>query len=381
MSGRILWIDAARGLAIVLVTLIHATDWIQETSVRIPVWVDVNEVLSTLRMPLFFACAGILAAKWVTAGWSELVPRKIGFLVWVYLIWQPVGSLVALIAARFNGDEFTLVRMIGSLALTPFRPRFELWFLWSLALFFVLARASARLPRTPQIVVAAGIAAVWFSALIPEHNLGWDGSAKYYVFFLLGCYHRPALEGFVQHLGFEASLLLIGGWFVLAAFAYTSGLDDLPGVGLLVRVVGVAAGFALARRLMSVTLLSYLGSRTLPIYLAHTPLIICFTWVLSIGLGDGLPDPVIAVLPVLFTVVSVALSLLLHFALTSNSAGALLYAPPAAVVGWMKRLFSGRRPPPAPMVIDLRTPAAPRRSIRMTEVPIGPPVAELEPRW
>jgi uncharacterized membrane protein YcfT len=365
----------------VLVTLIHATDWIQETSIRIPGWVHVNEVLSTLRMPLFFVCAGILAAKWVTVGWGELVPRKVAFLALVYLIWQPVGSLAALIATRFNGDELTLVRMLGSLALTPVRPRFELWFLWALALFFVLARASARLPRTPQLVVAAGIAAVWFSTLVPETNLGWDGSAKYYVFFLLGCYHRPHLEGFVEHLGFEASLLLIGGWFLLAAVAETAGIDHLPGVGLLVRLVGVAAGFALARRLVSVTLLSYLGSRTLPIYLAHTPLIICFTWVLSMRLGDGLPDRVIAVLPVLFTVVSIALSLLLHSALTSNSVGALWYAPPAAVVGWTKRLFSGRRQPPAPRVIDLRTPAPPRRTITMTEVPVGPRVAELEPQW
>lgn len=374
MSGRIVWIDAARGLAIVLVVLIHATDWIQETAIRIPGWVDVNEVLSTLRMPLFFACAGILAAKWVTASWGDLASRKVTFLLWVYLIWQPVGSLAALVAARFNGDDLTLVRMIGSLALTPLRPRFELWFLWALALFFVMARASARLPRAPQIVVAAGLSAVWFSALIPETNLGWDGSVKYYVFFLLGCYYRTILEGFVEHLGFEASLLLIGGWFLLASFTYVSGLDEIVGVGLLVRVVGVAAGFALALRLQSVAVLSYLGSRTLPIYLAHTPLIICFTWLLSIALGDGLPNPVTAALPVLFTVVAVVLSLQLQSVLTSSYAGGLFYTPPKVVVGWVQRMFSGRRQPTVPTVIDVRDVAPTPSELR---------VAEAEPtgRW
>jgi uncharacterized membrane protein YcfT len=353
-SGRVVWIDTARGLAIVLVVLIHAVDWIEETSIRIPGWVDVNEVLSTLRMPLFFACAGILAGKWVMAGWADLLSRKVTFLVWVYLLWQPVGSLVALVAARFTGDELTLVRMIGSLALTPFRPRFELWFLWALALFFVLARASARIPRGPQLLVAAAGSALWFSALIPETNLGWDGAVKYYVFFLLGCYYKPLLQSFAEHLSSEASLVLIGGWFLLSASAYTSGVDGIIGVGLLVRVIGVMAGIALAVRLQSVNVLSYLGSRTLPIYLAHTPLIICFTWLLSLVLGDGLPSSVVLALPVIFTLVAVVLSLLVHGILKGNPIGGLFYAPPPVAIGLVQRIFSGRNQPVPPAVIDLR---------------------------
>jgi len=346
-----LWIDTARGLAILLVVLIHATDWIQETAVRIPLWDDVNEVLSTLRMPLFFACAGILATKWVNADWADLLSRKVTFLAWVYLIWQPVGSLVALVAARFTGDELTLVRMLGSLALTPVRPRFELWFLWSLALFFVLARVLARVPRGRQVAVAAVCSALWCSALIPETNLGWDGSVKYFVFFLIGWHYREVLQAFAERIGVAASLALIGGWLLLSATAYLSGLAEIIGVGLLVRLIGVAAGIALALRLQSVPLLTYLGSRTLPIYLAHTPLIICFTWLLSTQLGAGEPPAALGLLPVLFVIAAVALSLLLHAELKGNSLGLLLYAPPAAVVAWVRRLASaGRRP----LVIDLR---------------------------
>jgi uncharacterized membrane protein YcfT len=365
------------------VVLIHSTDWIQETSIRIPGWVDLNEVLSTLRMPLFFVCSGILARKWITAGWGDLVSRRVVFLAWVYLVWQPIGSLMALVAAQFTGDELTFLRMIGSLALTPFRPRFELWFLWALALFLVLARASARIPRLPQIAVAAGLSALWLSDRIPETNLGWDGAIKYYVFFLIGCHYRSVLEDFADRLGFESSLVLIGSWFLLSAGVHVSGLDDIVGVGLLVRVIGVAAGIALALRLQSLKAFSYPGTRTLPIYLAHTPLIIGFTWLLSRTVENGLPTAVIVGLPVLFSLVAVLLSLGLHGMLNGNPVGGLLYTHPVLLVGWVQRLFADRG---RPRVIDLRavegTPAVPAvpalpavpGSPGVPAVPSGPPV-------
>jgi uncharacterized membrane protein YcfT len=377
---RVAWIDTARGLAILLVVLIHSVDWIQETTIRIPFWDDVNEVLSTLRMPLFFVCAGILAAKWMSASWPDLLSRKVAFLVWVYLIWQPIGSLAAIVASRFTGDELSLVRMIGSLALTPVRPRFEFWFLWALAVFFVMARLFVRLPRAPHFAVAAVVSALWFSSLVPETNLGWDGVAKYYLFFLIGCHYRSDLMTFAENVGFRTTLLLIGGWLALAVGTYVTGLDEWTGVGLVVRLVALAAGIALALRLHRLSLLTYLGSRTLPIYVAHTTVIIVLTWVVSHATGIAGTAVVAGVLPLIFVAVSVYACLILHSSVR-NTPARVLYEPPPAVIDGLHRRLTASSSGATARVSTTRAPSskAPssRRSSSRSDVGSGSGVQHL----
>lgn len=334
------WIDTARGMAILLVVSLHSASWLRETPIRVELWWDICQVFITMRMPLLYVCSGMLAAKWLRADWGELLPRKVTFLFWVYLIWQPIGSVMALISTRVTGDdELTLIRMLASLTLSPVRPRFELWFIWTLAVFFVLARLCARVPQAPQFAVAAMVSAIWFSSLVTETNLGWDGGLKHYVFFLIGIHYRVVLQGFAERLGFWPSLLLIGSWLALSVADYVLDVDKVIGVGLAIRLLGVAAGIALALHLQQVKLFGSLGSRTLPIYLAHPPLLITFTWLVIVVLGVTSPL-VISVLPALFTVAAIVLSLQLHSVLLRNSVGRYLYSPPPAAVAGVKRIVS-----------------------------------------
>jgi uncharacterized membrane protein YcfT len=176
-TRRTAWVDAARGIAIVLVVLLHARDWLRSAGVDVHVWKPVIEVMNGLRMPVFFALSGMLGTRWLRAGWRELVADKVIFLAWVYLVWQTIGSLTELLASRITGGHLSVTRMIASLAVTPVRPRFELWFLWVLIVFFVVARASVqvRAPLWLQLAVATVFSAVFLSDLVREGNLGWQG--------------------------------------------------------------------------------------------------------------------------------------------------------------------------------------------------------------
>jgi uncharacterized membrane protein YcfT len=346
MSGpksleRLPWIDTARGLAIVLVALMHATDWLQETPIRLPLWHAANDILATLRMPLLFLCAGILGRKYVTAPWPEVASRKVSFLFWVYLIWQPIGSLMVIVAAGFNGDELSPFRMLVAFALSPVRPRFELWFIWALALFFALARLSVRQPLVRQFAVSGALSALWFSSLIPNSNIGWDGLAKYYVFFLLGCYGRTHLLGFADRLTPLRALTLLSVWLGLATAGHVTGWDAFPGIGFALRVAGVLGGIALARLLQRVSLLGYLGSRSLEIYLAHTAFIIVFTWLLNTQLEARWLTAVTPALPLALALASVWLALRLHAGLLHTPAR-VLYKPPASVTEWVRSRLAAR---------------------------------------
>jgi uncharacterized membrane protein YcfT len=324
---RLAWIDTARGLAIILVVFIHATQWVQEAPIRIGVWDDINEVVSTLRMPLFFMCAGILATKWLYASWADLIAKKVFFLGWVFVLWQVVGSFEALVAAQITGDQLTPMRMVLSLALSPARPRFELWFIWALALFFVITRLTSRFPLAPQLAVGALMASVAFSNLIPEVNLGWNGFLKYYLFFVIGSYYRPLLLTLANWMTRPLALAATGGWLLIATLTYVTDLIYLPGVGLLVRLFGLVAGIGVALLLQNIKLFSYLGSRTLPIFLAHTPLLVLMVFVLDQVATTGAVQSIKWFLPVLLTVPAIYLALALNQVALKTPAR-VLYEPP-----------------------------------------------------
>ena len=338
------WMDAGRGLAIVLVVLLHASDWLQSTAVPVAGWETLNDVVSGVRMPLFFTISGMLGARWVRARWPDLVSRKVAVLFWVYLLWQPIGLAAAAMADQITGDRQSGLHWVMALAATIVRPRSELWFLWALAVYFVLARLTARARLWIQLVAAGAVAALALCTQVSEGTLGWNGPPKFYVFFLLGAHCRTPLLTFAQRVRGSVGMLLalIVTWVGLASAAQALDADRFVGPGLLTRSLGLLAGIAVAGLLARGRLLRYLGSRTLPIYLAHTPLIIMMVYIVHAERGSSWIRALSPVLPLLLTVSAIPLSLLLHALLRATPAR-MLYAPPARVTALVHRVCSPRR--------------------------------------
>jgi uncharacterized membrane protein YcfT len=86
-SSRLQWVDAARGVCVVLVVLYHVGLLTYEPfrSVMWPPvergWFAINALLAAMRMPLLRAISGLLAARWnveppppttcTSSGWSS----------------------------------------------------------------------------------------------------------------------------------------------------------------------------------------------------------------------------------------------------------------------------------------------------------------------
>jgi len=343
--GRHEWVDAGRGLAIVLVVLVHSRDWLDTVGLPMQVWGRVNETLGGLRMPLFFMVSGLLGAKWTKARWADLFTGKLVFLIWVYLIWQPIGLGAALVADQFTGAHSSVTHFVIALAATVVRPRSELWFLWALVLYFVLLRAGSRWPLWVQLVPVVPVSAVWFSGLVPDGNLGWNGVPKFYLFFLLGARYRTTILRLAAQATTQVwrSLAAFAAWGAGTAVVAVTGIFPVLGVGVLAGMLGMVGGVGLAVRLAPSRLLRYLGSRTLPVYLAHTPIIIVMAWFVhshrhAAWVGDLTPE-----LPLVFTLLAVPLTLGLYEAVRRTPVG-FLYAPPALVLAVAGRIVNGRRP-------------------------------------
>ena len=306
MKGRLAWVDTARGVAIVLVALFHAVNWLIDAGLPIAVWDDINEVLSSIRMPLFFAVSGLFAMKWITGPWADVLRTKVLLFAWVYAVWQVIGSVVMYAGMGLNGDRTSVAHAVRQLLESPVLPRFELWFIWGLGLFFVLAKATRRVDLRIQFA-AALVASIVALTVIDFPNVGWGGVLKYYVFFLAGLYGRHLLLRFGAIRSVTLQAAIVAGWLAYGTVLVALDLRHVPGLYFLNCAWGLFAGICIGRGLSRVTLLGYLGSRTLPLYLGHTPIIVVMALLLAgSGAADAMSVPVAMVAPVVVAALALA---------------------------------------------------------------------------
>jgi len=325
-AERIPWIDTGRGIAILLVTLYHSTNWLLGAGFHVEWWSTVDNTLASLRMPLFFTLSGLFATKWLRASWGDLLRSKVLLFVWVFLIWETIGALFFQLGLVMQDKCCGVRDTVVGLILAPVMPIYELWFIWALAIFFVVARATRSIDSRLQIGVAAAIA---FVALMnwPGINDGWEGSAKYYLFFVGGIYLRQWIIRYGNTRNTALLAAALGVWAVISVVLGVFGLSHFPGAYFVNSIAGVLGGIALSRFLMPVRLLGRIGQQTLPIYLAHTPIILAMAFVIHETPLLGLLTPVAMILPPILAGLAVILALRLHAVLAATPAR-LLYEPP-----------------------------------------------------
>lgn len=342
VNSRFSWVDAAKGISIFLVVMVHSGEWLAFAGVHSPVINTLNESFATIQIPLFFCMSGLFAVKWLTKPWRELASRKLTALLWVFVMWQPVVFLYKYLAARTLPDQndSSLLAHIARIVLSPLRPSGELWFLWALALFFVLAKCLSRLPVWVHLGIAAVVSASWWGfaepALGPNVvrvlSNGWNGVFTYYLFFLVGVYGRRIILTIAQSTPKYLLIGVIALWAATEWFAVQHNLVTVvPIAYFFMKCLGLLCGISLALLIYRLPGLTWLGARTLPVYVAHTLFIVLFAVAIN-SMALRLPT---GVTPALILIgvggISIAASLAAHHWLERSRLGRYLYKPPARV--------------------------------------------------
>lgn len=336
-AERVDWVDILKGIAILLVVLYHSAHLALPLEFAAPWWRDVDETLSTFRMPAFFFASGLFAGSVIRRPWGRFWSTRIALLVWIFVIWTVIRYayflVVPLETRPFETD-------VSALLLAPVWPAGGLWFLHALVFFFVLTKLFAWVPAWLQIAFAAVVSAASFG---PLHvgNISYDGMAHYFVFFVLALHLRE----FVVKVNRKRHLILtVAGLGLFAAATYlvdTTRLGKILGAHTSVGILAVLAGVLLARVVQDTPLrapLAYLGKNTLPIYVQH---VILISAVYSVLLASGpavMPDPVHAVLPVITAGGVTTIALGLHALAMRTRWSKFLFAVPPFMVGHSQRV-------------------------------------------
>ncbi|MET8281591.1 acyltransferase family protein [Micromonospora sp. NPDC005174] len=333
---RVQWADAAKGVCILLVVAWHVVlkdylriDW--HVGVPVPgLWGTLGEQFLPLRMPLFFTISGLFAANAVHRPWRTVARSRIAGFLYLYALWLLVHTAVLALTPDFPTDRATsALGLLAQLTITPS----NLWYLYALALYFTLAKATRRLPKLLVGVPAAALSAVAAAGLLATAG-NRAGLYQNLIFFLAGLYLRPHIQRWAATATGRRLALTGGSYAVALAAMAAAGAQRWFGVWPAVSVVAVAFGVTAAARLVRWPALgdrlAALGRTTLPVYVIDMPLVALLHRLLAArvsGLGAGAQGLVVLGYPIALTALVTGLSLAVHRLLLAAHARWLFALP------------------------------------------------------
>ena len=178
-SGRIDWVDYAKGICIVLVVMMHSVLGVEAATGQTGFMHVLVAFAKPFRMPDFFLISGLFLAVVIDRDWRTYLDRKVVHFAYFYLLWVTIqfGFKAPSFAAESGWAH------VGLMYLQSFiEPFGTLWFIYLLPVFFVVCKATRRMPPLLIWAVAALLEAAHIST-------GWtviDEFAARFVYFYSG---------------------------------------------------------------------------------------------------------------------------------------------------------------------------------------------------
>ena len=274
-------VDAARGVAIVLIVLSHVERGLATASLM-PA--DTAEALDRLLYLAHIVAFAYLAGLFVRRGVERdgprtAVARRTTLLVWLYLLWTVIQGSVRVAASSVSNTAVTVGDVVR-----VWIPEGQLWFLpWLVAVTVVAALSRPWVSRSRMIGVlgatAALAVAVWGYEPLYVFTRGWALLLP----FLVGCVVTHSRHAALARRTLPVVVAAVVGtavwlWIGLGTDA-TPPTNDGDGrsletvaLGLVGSAAGTAAILAIAGLLAvspAARVVSVIGRRSLEIFLAH----------------------------------------------------------------------------------------------------------------
>ncbi len=351
-APRVGWVDAAKGICIVFVVMMHSTLGVG-AALGAEGWMHrVVEFARPFRMPDFFLISGLFLGLVIDRPWMRYIDRKVVHFAYFYVLWLTIQF--AFKAPEIMAEQ-GVAAPLQQYLMAFVEPFGTLWFIYILPLFFVVTRLLKHLPKVAVFLAAAAL------EILPIHT-GWllvDEFASRFVYFYAGYAFAPLIFAIAARLQARplAALAILTLWVpVNAFFVFTSappefghlltaplgetgavhGLAELPLVSLLLGLAGALAVVAVAALVAAKPWsrwLSWLGAQSIVIYLAFfLPMAVARAVLIKTGIITD-----VGTIAALVTVAGIAGPAMLYGLIQVTGHGRFLFERPA----WAR--IEGRR--------------------------------------
>jgi uncharacterized membrane protein YcfT len=265
-AGRIDWVDYAKGICIVMVVMMHSVLGVEVAAGQTGFMHLLVAFAKPFRMPDFFLISGLFLSVVIDRDWRVYLDRKVVHFAYFYVLWVTIqfGFKAPGFAAETGWAQ------VGLLYLESFiEPFGTLWFIYLLPIFFVVTKATRRMP--PPLIW--GVAALLEMAHVATGWTAIDEFGARFVYF----YSGYLFAGYVFALSDRArahpgsALAGLALWAIVEGGLVYFGCSEWPLVSLALGLVGacaiVTSGTLLAR-MQWLTALRFCGEHSIVIYLA-----------------------------------------------------------------------------------------------------------------
>lgn len=277
-ASRSAWIDAAKGLCIILVVLFHSTLGVEKELGHLTWMHPVIEWARPFRMPDFFLISGLFLGARIAWPWRRYLDAKVIHFVYFYVLWYNIHFVVRLkgMIADVGVNGALLQYLKGYI--DPFG---SLWFIYLLAVFCIVAKVLREQPA--WLITGIGLLA---HILVPHTGVFIvDEFVSRFVFFYIGYAYAPlvlAAAGQVSDAPRGLIFASLGLWALANTLGLITGLAAMPVFELVFGAAGIAAVITTCVLLTANTsgpgysgtrlgsALIYCGKYSIVIYLAFT---------------------------------------------------------------------------------------------------------------
>ncbi len=259
-------LDAARGIAMIMVVFGHALDGAQSAGHASDVTRFLLILVYTTHIPLFLIVSGVLSEALCARPWRAFLHLLGLRVVWPYLLWS-----FTLLTLQYGMGNYTngVLQNYRPLSILWDAPG-VLWYLYVLCIALILHKLLMPAPR--QMVFILGLA-----CLIAPYSLDdWPTKSRFIGIFLIGSAFGPRLFRIALH----PRTILAASCIVVATIwiAFSRADDPIAGYPAYqaVFIPAIFAGpvlvYAFSQRFVPSggdTLLNLIGRNTMAIFVTH----------------------------------------------------------------------------------------------------------------
>src|SRR5499425_2321150 len=152
-TARVDWVDYAKGICIVMVVMMHSVLGVEQAAGQQGFMHAFVAFAKPFRMPDFFLISGLFLSLVIDRDWRTFLDRKVVHFAYFYVLWVTIQFAVkAPYFAPMNGWAYVGTQY----ALAFIEPFGTLWFIYLLPIFFVVTKATRRVP--PALIWLAAAA-------------------------------------------------------------------------------------------------------------------------------------------------------------------------------------------------------------------------------